>query len=421
MAIDRNRLKDLIGDIDELFESFSAPLGERVRQWIQTAVMGPAFAELREFIEESRPPVLFLAGRSGHGKSSVINALAGRKIAETGHVRPTTPEALAHLISFPERFATWQVIDSRGIFETSPPGGAPTPDATAALRDAMLKHRPDVVLHIIATPEVRALANDLHVMGDIMEGLRGQTGGDTPLVVVLSKPDVIGNPRQWPPERYPRKAAQIKEALDYFVSDALQIKAGFRPLDLNTPYRGYQFEANARNVFCVVPVFALEEEPVWNVEMLVQAIGERLPKSARLDFYQAQQRKEFLRRLSDSVVKRFAAIATAVGTSPIPLSDFAVLTPLQLMMIAVIAGLSCQQLSVGSATQYMAAAGINVGGAVTLRTVAQQLVKLIPGAGPALSGGIAGAGTYALGKSAQTYFFSGEIKKPEEFEDGQAR
>jgi uncharacterized protein (DUF697 family) len=417
MAIDRNRLKFLISDIDELFESFSAPLGERVRDWIQTAVMGPAFAELREFIEESRPPVLFLAGRSGHGKSSVINALAGKKVAETGHIKPTTPEALAHLITFPERFATWQVVDSRGIFETSPPGGAPTPDATGALSDAILKHRPDVVLHVISTPEVRALANDLRVMSEIMEGLRGRTGGDTPLVVVLSKPDIIGNPREWPPERYSRKAAQIKEALDYFVSDALQIRAGFRPLDLNTPYRGYEFDPNERNVFCVVPVFAQEEEPAWNVEMLVQAIGDRLPKSARLDFYQAQQRKEFLRRLSDSVIKRFAGIATAVGSSPIPVADIAVLTPLQLMMIAVIAGLSCQQLSVGSATQYLTAAGINLGGAVGMRTVAQQLIKLIPGAGSVLSGGIAGAGTYALGKSAQTYFFSGEIRKPEEFEE----
>jgi uncharacterized protein (DUF697 family) len=418
MAIDRNRLKSLISDIDELFESFSAPIGERARQWIQTAVMGPAFAELREFIEQSRPPVLFLAGRSGHGKSSVINALAQKKVAETGHVKPTTPEALAHLISFPERFATWQVVDSRGIFETSPPGGAPTPDATAALADAMLKYRPDVVLHVISMPEVRALSNDLRVMSDIMQGLRAQTGGYTPLVAVLSKPDIIGNPREWPPERYSRKAAQIKEALDYFVSDALRIAAGFRPLDLNTPYRGYEFDPNARNVFCVVPVFALEEEPAWNVEMLVQAIGDHLPKSARLDFYQAQQRKEFLRRLSDAVIKRFAAIATAVGSSPIPVADIAVLTPLQLMMIAVIAGLSCQQLSVGSATQYLTAAGINVGGALGMRTVAQQLIKLIPGAGPMVSGGIAGAGTYTLGKSAQTYFFSGEIKKPEEFEPG---
>ncbi len=75
-------------------------------------------------------------------------------------------------------------------------------------------------------------------------------------------------------------------------------------------------------------------------------------------------------------------------------------------------------MSVGSATQFLTAAGINVSGAVGLRTIAQQLVKLIPGAGSAVSGGIAGAGTYALGKSAQAYFFSGEVRKPEEFKAG---
>jgi uncharacterized protein (DUF697 family) len=48
--------------------------------------------------------------------------------------------------------------------------------------------------------------------------------------------------------------------------------------------------------------------------------------------------------------------------------------------------------------------------------VAQHLIKLIPGAGPVISGGVAGSGTYALGKSAQSYYFSGEVKKPEEFE-----
>ncbi len=57
----------------------------------------------------------------------------------------------------------------------------------------------------------------------------------------------------------------------------MKIAAGYKPLDLNTPYRGYEFGANQRNVFCVVPVFAMEEEPAWNVEMLVQAVGDRLP------------------------------------------------------------------------------------------------------------------------------------------------
>jgi uncharacterized protein (DUF697 family) len=46
-----------------------------------------------------------------------------------------------------------------------------------------------------------------------------------------------------------------------------------------------------------------------------------------------------------------------------------------------------------------------VGGAgLGLRWTAQQLVKLVPGAGSIVSASIAGAGTTALGKSAMTYF-----------------
>ena len=44
------------------------------------------------------------------------------------------------------------------------------------------------------------------------------------------------------------------------------------------------------------------------------------------------------------------------------------------------------------------------------RPINQQLVKLVPLAGVAISGAIAGAGTYAIGKSAETYFFSGVIR-----------
>lgn len=57
----------------------------------------------------------------------------------------------------------------------------------------------------------------------------------------------------------------------------------------------------------------------------------------------------------------------------------------------------------------------DVGVAYGLRTAAQQLLKLIPVAGWAESGVLAAAGTYAIGKSAEAYFFVGEIKNPEEF------
>jgi uncharacterized protein (DUF697 family) len=63
----------------------------------------------------------------------------------------------------------------------------------------------------------------------------------------------------------------------------------------------------------------------------------------------------------------------------------------------------------------MSAAGLNVISAVGLRALAQQLVKLIPGVGSVVSAAIASGGTYAIGKSAEAWFFSQEKRSPEEF------
>jgi uncharacterized protein (DUF697 family) len=49
------------------------------------------------------------------------------------------------------------------------------------------------------------------------------------------------------------------------------------------------------------------------------------------------------------------------------------------------------------------------------REVARGAVKLVPGFGSPLSGAIAGATTYGIGKSAELYFFAGEVRSPLRF------
>ena len=155
MAIDKNKTRELLTGVDEIFASLVGSLPKEVGAFLKTAVMGPALQEIRTLIDESRPPVLFLAGRSGHGKSSLINALAGRAIADVGDIKPTTPESTPYLIHFEEQFSAWQVIDSRGIFETTRPDGAPATDAVEVLKRDLLKYRPDVLMHVISAPEMR--------------------------------------------------------------------------------------------------------------------------------------------------------------------------------------------------------------------------------------------------------------------------
>jgi uncharacterized protein (DUF697 family)/GTPase Era involved in 16S rRNA processing len=421
MAIDKNKARELLERIDTLVDQVVGTVSRPLADWLKNQVMGKARQEIRDLIENSRSPVLYLLGRSGHGKSSLINALANQPVAEVGHVKPTTPESIPYTIPFEGLYASWKVIDSRGIFETTRPDGAPAKDAVEVVRQDLLTHKPDVLLHLIAAPEVRNLSNDLKVLQDMLATLKRNLGTTPPVLVVLTKTDTLGNPRQWPPEDHPGKAGLIRELLDYMARDVLRLKdfeALFRKAPDGTPAspvcRGFRLTDDSQVRF-IIPVALPSGEDPWNIETLSETIGAVLPQDARLEFFQAQRRKELLRQMSSTLISRFALIASTVGASPIPVSDFLILTPLQMLMISIVGGLSCRPMNVGTAFEFLGACGLAVGAGTALRTTAQQLVKLIPGFGSVVSATIAGSGTYGIGKSAESYFFYGTKASPESF------
>ena len=415
MAIDRDRAKRLMDDIGELFDSLARPLPTAVRDRLKRMLFGGAFDEIRQIICESRPPVLMVFGRTGHGKSSLINALAGKEVAAVGRVSPRTEQGFRYEIDFPGRYATWSVIDTRGIFESTPPEGAEHRSSEEVLIQGIRQYRPDVLFHVISAQEVSTLSNDTRVFERIQSEIKGKDGIEAPRVIVLTKVDTLGRAGCMPPEEHPRAAGAIVDAIDY-VAEAVCHTRNATPIDPSARIRGVVI---AEGIYeAVIPTCTFKDAEVnwhWNIETLSDFVGHRLPEDARLLFAQALGRKTELRRMSSGLIKRFAGIAGAIGADPIPVADIIVLTPLQILMIAVIGGLSCQEVSKKTARKYMSAAGLNVISAVGLRALAQQLVKLIPGVGSVVSAAIASGGTYAIGKSAEAWFFSQEKRSPEEF------
>jgi uncharacterized protein (DUF697 family) len=413
MAIDKSRAREMVDTINTTFDAVAGDLPRPARDWLRHKVLGAAIGEVEELVLNARPPVLYLLGRSGHGKSSLLNALAGRDVAEVGHVRPQTPGADPFLITFEDVFAEWQVVDSRGIFETPIARGAgegPPIDPVDQARADIRKYRPDVILHVITASEARALAHDFQVFAEIQRGVVKDFGGAIPTVMVLTKVDLLGDPEAWPPGDHPHKAALIKDLLDYVGRDVL----GARPDRINPNASLDGFTLSAREYVGIIPVSVLPSR-LWNLGTLADFVGRHLPQSAILDYAQALQRKEILRRVSTRVTRRFSAAASGIGAAPIPVADIAVLTPLQLLLVALIAGLSCRRFSREAATEFTTATGFNVGFAFAAREAARGAVKLLPALGGPLSGAIAGGTTYGIGKSAEAYFFAGETRSPVRF------
>ena len=293
MAIDKKQVKGLLSSIDGLFEqvlhAMPIKVPMEVAQFIKDKVMGAAMDELRNLVVNARPPRLYLMGRSGHGKSTLINALANREVAVVGHVEPTTTQSEIHRIEFPEVNAAWEIIDSRGIFEATRPGGAPGRNAVEQVQEDILKHKPDVILHAVAARETRSMSEDVRVGKEVRELDQAKLNAVPPTVIVLTQTDLLATGREWPPIPGGRKMIRIKDILDFVVGKILSVK-GFEPFDQAEPAYGYKITEESF-VSGVIPVAAPEREPAWNVERLSECVGHLIPKEAQLDFFQAQQRK----------------------------------------------------------------------------------------------------------------------------------
>lgn len=105
-------LRDLIDRFDRLVTIADGMAPEDVLD--RVARVGRRARDRRGFLGDT--VVVALAGGTGSGKSSLINALAGEIVAEAGAQRPTTYEPLAWIPSNPEPGLV-RLLDSIGITE----------------------------------------------------------------------------------------------------------------------------------------------------------------------------------------------------------------------------------------------------------------------------------------------------------------
>jgi uncharacterized protein (DUF697 family) len=139
-------------------------------------------------------------------------------------------------------------------------------------------------------------------------------------------------------------------------------------------------------------------------EAAAEALCAMLPNEAKLEFARLTRARGAQTEIASSLLKSFTAVCGVIGVQPIPLADLPILTTLQSLLVGLIVYVSGRQASARLIAEFAGALGVSIGAGFAFREGARALLKIFPVWGNAISGLVAGAGTYAVGRSAIAYF-----------------
>ncbi|HVH45041.1 MAG TPA: GTPase [Labilithrix sp.] len=363
-------------------------------------------ALLRTILLEQRAPAFALVGRRGAGKSSLINALFGAKVAEVGHVKSQTGRG--KWFDYTSERGTISVLDTRGIHEGSRPteeDGAK--DAVASILVELKRKVPDVILFLVKASEAdSSIDADLTALERIYAEVVREHRFRPPLVAIATHCDVLepkatrlhlasAEPRDDVDEKLAR-VAEVEHHLETKIKDRPKLGPHLVWTRGLSSYLSFRESGELRG------------DERWRIDELVGTLFKHMPDAGRGTFVRIARVRGLQEQLATDLTRAAAVICTGIAAVPIPVADLFPITAMQMALVTGIAWLSGRPLDKKAAAEFVGAMGANVGAAFVLREGFRALMKVVtPGLGSMVSGAIAFAGTMAIGAAARQYFLRG--------------
>jgi uncharacterized protein (DUF697 family) len=345
-----------------------------------------------ELLAQAPIPYLWLLGKTGSGKTSIIHCLTGAENAIIGKgFRPQTRQA--QLFSFPDdETPIVQFLDTRGIGEADYDPAADIADFDARAHLVIVTVRAtDQATDEIARPlrQIRQANRHRPVLLAVTCLHDSYPGRQHP------HPDPYDNGPRPLPESIPEDLRRALQA-HYARCDGLFDRAV--PIDLTPVSEGFAV-------------------PEFGGQRLKQAILDLLPGAYRQTLLQMEQLSDTLAEMHQQraapLILAHSVLAATAAAVPVPWVDIPAVMAIQSHLTWRLARINQQPLDAAT----LGYVGGAVGGRVAARMGIREALKFIPWVGSAVNAAAAFALTYASGWVWNWYFLKirqGHVPAPDE-------
>lgn len=289
---------------------------------------------------------VLIVGKTGVGKSTLINAVFGDKVAKTGSGKPITQEITEIKVN-----KNFSIYDTKGL---------EMKDFEATYAD---------IANFLEEDSKKKAEEQIHVVWFcIAEPSRRIEEGEKKLFELFKQKDytiitVI------------TKAQQDQDENNELFSDKVKSEFGIKD-EIFQRVMALEIKDDDGNI-----------KPLKGIDELTKKTYDALPAASKQAFAKEQKyNKKIKYEASLSIINAYSALAGGVAATPIPFSDIALLLPTQIGMITHITYNYGFEVSVESISKLTASFAAVAAGGFAVRFVAGNLLKLIPAAGTIVGG-----------------------------------